>query len=105
MAKTKLNASAHQKLETVNPATSELTSMMMSAFRTKVKSPSVNKLIGKVKMRRTGLRNVFTSARTIATTNAVCKSGILTPEASNQAATYTETVFTISESTIPMKIV
>lgn len=76
---TKLNASAHRKLSTLNPGTSLLTNNTNTALMTNVNSPSVKMVIGNVRITRIGLRMVLTSPKITATTTAVRKFSTFTP--------------------------
>jgi len=55
--------SAIQKLETENPSTNDATNKKSSALITKIKSPRVNIVIGRVKRMRTGRTRAFTTPR------------------------------------------
>ena len=70
---------AHKNPSILNPGTITLTKRIRSAFKTKVKSPSVKKLIGRVKISRTGFKKAFIIPKTKATTKAVIKFATWTP--------------------------
>ena len=77
--KTIANISAAKKPSTLNPATILLTKSMSKAFKIKVKRPSVKIFIGRVRIRRIGLRSAFIIPSTNATTKADVKSETFTP--------------------------
>ena len=68
-----------------------------------VNNPSDITLIGSVRMSKSGFKRVLMSPNTIATNTAVCKSGIWTPVERSHPAMYTESEFTNSEMSIPMR--
>lgn len=75
----RLKSSAHQKLAMLKPGTKALVSIMRNAFRTNVNNPSVNMLIGKVKIKMTGLTNALISPKTNAVIKAAAKPSTVTP--------------------------
>ena len=74
-----LNNIAHQKPITSNPGTIQATSITSKAFITKIKSPKVKMLIGKVKITRIGLITAFTIPSISATNNATTNVVTVTP--------------------------
>lgn len=64
---------AHKNPSTTNPGTNLLTRSINTAFMTKVKSPKVKILIGRVRIRRTGFKNALIIPKTKATTKAAVK--------------------------------
>jgi hypothetical protein len=61
---------AAQKPETPNPGTNNAKTMIINAFNTREKIPSVTIVSGSVSIVRIGLINTFTKANTIASTSA-----------------------------------
>jgi len=76
--RTMLKITAHKNPPTVNPLISWLAYQINTPFTIKEKSPSVIRLIGRVKKPIIGLMNVLITAKTTATTRAVKKLSILT---------------------------
>ncbi len=74
-----LNTSAQSIPSTINPGTKVATITTIKALITKLNNPKVRILIGNVKNTTNGFMNVLTTARTIATTNAVTKPSTFTP--------------------------
>ena len=70
---------AGPKPVTLKPGTMLAASIISAAFITKVKSPNVRILIGKVKTTKTGLMMALMMPRTRATTRAVVKELTLKP--------------------------
>jgi len=65
-----LKSTADQNPPTLNPGTIELARRMIRPLITKVKRPSVSRLIGSVRTSRSGLMNMFKSARITAVASA-----------------------------------
>ena len=61
---------AYQKLSTKNPSRNDAANKKMAALSTKVKSPSVKIVIGKVSINKTGRTIVLSTPRTIAAMSA-----------------------------------
>jgi hypothetical protein len=66
----KLKNKAHQKLSTLNPLTNFSARMIITALMTSKKKPSVNNVIGMVKIVSMGFTMVFKKAKTMATISA-----------------------------------
>ena len=79
IVKTKLKIRAQINPSTLNPGTIFAANKIRSAFKTKVKSPRVIRLMSKVRIRSNGFRNALMTPRTIAATTAVVKLLTSTP--------------------------
>lgn len=97
-----LKSNAHQKDDTANPGTMADANKIIIALITKVKRPRVIKLIGSVKSKIKGLINIFKIPRTIATTVATQKLGIVTP--ADKIYPVTKTASAFNKSSIIMFI-
>ncbi len=67
----RLKANAHQNPSTSKPGTSPLTNMIIKVLITNRNKPKVTIVMGMVSKTRIGLSNIFTIAKTPATTSAV----------------------------------
>lgn len=79
IVRTKLKIRAQINPSTLKPGTMFAANKIRSAFKTKVKSPRVRRLMGKVKINSNGFRNALMTPRTIAATKAVVKFSTSTP--------------------------
>jgi len=75
----RLKINAHKKPETLNPGTIYAVNIIRRALITKIKSPKVNTVIGKVITINNGLTNALISPKTKATTRATKKPDTVTP--------------------------
>ena len=75
----KLKINAHKKLSTLISSINLSAIMMIRAFITKRKSPSVRSVTGSVSKINRGFTNTFNTANTKAKITAVLKSKICTP--------------------------
>lgn len=79
IASTIPNRNAHQKFATVNPGTTQLARSTNRAFITKIKSPRVTTVIGRVRKTKIGRKIIFIAPNTTANTNAVSIPSTCTP--------------------------
>lgn len=70
---TRLNNNAHQKPTMLNPGTIRLVRITKAALITKVNSPKLKILMGKVRMIKIGLRNILINPSTKAAIKAATK--------------------------------
>ncbi len=73
------NSKAAKNVATANPGTICPTNIMIATLITNAKSPKDKIVIGKVKIKRSGLINVLIVPKTTATINAVCQLATCIP--------------------------